>query len=106
MNQDISVLPYGEASTDEYHSPVVIFGTAVAYKGYLEQTTAEEITDGRDTRVSDWLLMLPASASISALDHVQEGNRTFEVVGKPRQVYNPRIAAVSHVEARLRLVEG
>lgn len=107
MRQDISVLPHSEAAeSGEYHMPAETWGAAVAYRGYLEHTSSQEITDDRDTRVSDWLVVLPATAALTALDRVQEGGRTFEVVGAPERVYNPRTGVTSHVEARLRLVEG
>jgi hypothetical protein len=106
MNQAVSVLPFGAGAEDEYHLPADGYGSPVPYRGYLEQQTSEEITDGRATRVRDWLLILPADAAIDALDRVTEGGRTFEVVGEPNKVRNPRTQAYSHIEARLRLVEG
>lgn len=107
MKQSIALLPHSEAAeAGEYHMPAESWGAAVVYKGYLEHTTSQEITEDRDTFVSDWLVVLPVTAAINGKDRVQEGGRTFEVVGKPEQVFNPRVGAVSHIEARLRLVEG
>lgn len=94
------------ADTDDDGNPVDDWGSATSTdsKGLLQQTSAIEVTLGRDTVISDWLLFLPADAAVDAVARVVVDGSTFEVVGRPDLVRTPR--GVHHVEVRLRLVEG
>lgn len=96
----VEVIPVAQTGTDEYGNPVEVESAPVLYQGYLEQTTAVEVTTDRDTQKADWLLVLPEGAVIDGTDRVQVDGQVFEVVGPPARVHTPR--GEHHVEARLR----
>ena len=66
---------------------------------------AEELAD-RETYTSDWILILPAGAAVTARDRVTYGDQEFEVNGEPHRVWNPRLAREHHVEVRLQETVG
>jgi hypothetical protein len=107
MNQSVTVVTPGSTS-DGHGNPQPNWASAgrATYKAWLEQTSAVEVTEGRDTVISDWLLVLPASAVINAYDRVEvgPGPTIYEVVGSPFVAPTPR--GPHHIEARLRLLEG
>lgn len=70
-------------------------------KGYLEWEATSEQTINRDTVSTNWKAYLPAGLVLTAYDYLISGGQTFQVVGNPHQVYNPRTRSVSHVEATL-----
>ena len=73
--------------------------------GELQQLRSEE-TNG-DVTVTDWRLFLPAGTGLDTGDAVTlEDGRTFEVVGDPWPVRDPRTGEDSHVEAVLRRAGG
>jgi hypothetical protein len=59
----------------------------------------------RDVVVSQWQVYFPAETNIGAYDRITFGGQVFEVDGTPWHVYNPRSRAVSHIQARLKVVE-
>lgn len=71
---------------------------------YLEQrgagATSERQRDHLDVTTT-WRVFLPAGTSISADDELVIDGVTYHVDGDPWQVHNPRVGAVSHVEANL-----
>lgn len=76
-------------------------------EAFLEQITASEVTNGRDTQMSDWrAYFLPDTAItgdcrvVRLLDGV-----TFEVVGPPNVLVHPRTGP-HHIEARLVTFQG
>lgn len=106
LNQPITVERRGVTGTDAYRSEVL--GTVTTYTtvGYLEQTAAVEVIVDRETYTSEWLLVLPSGSFIDANDRVVYGGVTYEVIGPPHRVWNPRIASEHHVEARLKATSG
>jgi len=70
--------------------------------GRLEQTAAVEVTNNRDTQISDWLLFLMPDVVISGLSRVvRVSDRVvFEVVGPPSILTRP-LTGPHHIEARL-----
>lgn len=94
------------SATDAHGNPVEAWSspTTTSYRGYLEQTSAIEVTVGRDTVISDWLLVLPANASASSEARAVIEGSTFEVVGRPDARTTWR--GPHHLEVRLRLLEG
>lgn len=106
-NARVTVIPVASTVTrDRYHNPVQVPDEGTEYDAWLEQTTAQELTIGRETVVSDWLVLLPPAAEgIDGTDQVLDADgRTFQVVGAPALIRTRR--GLDHVEARLRLVEG
>lgn len=78
-----------------------------AVPALLQQTAAQEVTTGRDTQVSDWLLFLLPEVSItgdSRVFRISDGV-TFEVLGPPNVLTHPR-KGPHHIEARLRTFQG
>lgn len=73
----------------------------------LEQTAGTEVSTGRDTQISDWLLYLPPDVEISGDSRVVRlsDGRTFEVLGPPNVLVHPRTGP-HHIEARLVTYEG
>lgn len=91
-----------DGAADEYGNPTDTTLTA-ATRCYIEQRNATENTNDRSTTSEDWLLMLPAGTAVDATDRVTvDGYGTFEVIGPPWPVRNPRADAISHVEATVR----
>jgi len=106
LKQTGTVQRRGKVGTDRYNNDVV--GTISDYEtsAYLEQTAAQEVLVDRETYTSDWLLVLPTGSPLDAWDRFVYGDLTFEVVGPPHRVWNPRTASEHHVEARLQQVTG
>lgn len=74
---------------------------------YLQQTDGTEVTTGRDTQVSDWLLYLLPDVQLSGdcrIVRLSDGV-TFEVLGPPAVQTHPRTGP-HHIEARLVTYEG
>ena len=71
----------------------------------VTQRTATEDNNGRAATITEWRLLLPATATIAAADRVTWNGDTFEVVGDPVEAVR-RSATVHHVEVTLRKVEG
>ena len=106
FRQPVLVLNPAEGESDEYGNEVEAFEDPRPYRGRLEQTRAREITIGRSTQISDWLLMLPRGAAISGNAIVlDEDDRVFEVLGPPSEERGVK-GRVTHIEANLRHVEG
>lgn len=113
LTQSVTVRHYQEGSRDELNNAIEDWDDGDEYSAYLEQRPIQrelegaELLDGRDTRISDFLLVLPKTAEIGPLDRVIDSDdRTYAVVGDPQSVWNPRRAEVSHIEAVLRRIEG
>lgn len=106
MSQPLTIERRGTITTDEYGNEVPSTTSTVTTAGYLEQTTATEITVDRETYVTDWLAVLFADVELDASDRIVYGSSTFEVVGSPHRVWNPRTRRTHHLEARLVEVVG
>lgn len=91
---------------DEYGNPAAGTPTRTATLCYLEpwRATAGEQDVDRATTSDDWLYVVPAGTTLTSIDHIEVDGETgtFEVVGEPAALWNPRKRAVSHIEARLR----
>lgn len=70
----------------------------------VAQQSRIEDHDGREARVTDWLVYLPAGTDIVATDRLLWGVFVFEVIGVPNRAPDRRTE--HHVECDLRLVEG
>lgn len=82
---------------DEYGDPTEQT-TTTSTVCYCEQRNASEDTVNADTQAEDWLVMLPAATAVDGNDRVTVGSLVLEVQGPPWPAYNPRTAAVSHIE--------
>ncbi len=93
--------------TDGYNNATLDWAhpTDVTSKARLEQTLGTEVTAGRDTAISDWLLVAPAGVPVTAFSRIVRADQTvFEVVGPPAIYDTP--ARMAHIEAHLRHVSG
>ena len=95
------VREYESGEADDYGN-MVPARTLVQTVGELQQRGRDEPGDQGEMSRTDWLLFLPAETVIDTADRVIVDGAGFEVVGDPWHVRNPRLAALSHVEATLR----
>lgn len=89
-------------AVDRYNSPTWVETTTSNVACYIEQTKPTEITIGRETQIADYLAAFLVGTVLDGSDRVIRGSHTFEVVGPPWEVWNPRTASVDHIEANLR----
>jgi hypothetical protein len=106
LTQPLTVQHRSATSKDEYGNDVITTTSTVGINGYVEQTDAQEVTVDRETYQTDWLVVLPAGTPVDGSDRIVHGDRTFEVVGRPHEVWNPRTRSVHHIKARAREVVG
>lgn len=106
LNQPLTIQRRGVTSTDDYGNDVATTTSSVVTVGYVEQTTATEITVDRETYVTDWRVVLPASVTVDGSDRIIHGAKTLEVVGSPHAVWNPRTRVTHHYEVRCLEVTG
>lgn len=106
LDQALTIRRRQAGALDEHGNEVTETVSSTTVDGYLEQTAETELVVDRETYTSDWLCVLPASTDIDAGDQVVFGGATFEVLGPPARRWNPRTAATSHVECRLRATTG
>jgi hypothetical protein len=88
---------------DIYGSDIPETGTYETL-GELQQRSREE----EESAISrtNWVLFLPAEASIDTNDVVTIDGETFEVIGDPWHAFNPRTGEYEHVEVSLRRTSG
>lgn len=104
LTQPVSVQKI-DGSTDEYGNTIAhANGAAVTTVGYLEQKDSVETLNDRDTVVSSWVAWLPAGTDVGAFDRLNFSGQVFQVDGAPWLAWNPRTAAVSHIECKLKVV--
>ena len=104
LNQPLTLITTG-TTVDEYGDSVISNGSSVTVLGYLEQIQTEENMLDRDTVANEFQAYLPVGTSVSAYDRIGFNGQTFEVMGAPWQVYNPRTGAVSHLQLKVKVVE-
>lgn len=104
LTQSVSVRVPTGTTVDAEGDVTTGYAAPVAYLARLEQTAATEVTTGQERALSDWLLILPPSATITARSRVDADGHTYEVVGAPMVARTPR--GPHHIEARLALVEA
>jgi hypothetical protein len=104
-NSTVVYRTHGDGAVDDWGNPAPAWADGSSRRVWLEQTSAVEVTEGRDVAVSDWLLVDPDPAAVLGYrDQVRdELGRLFEVVGAPDILRRPGGQA-HHAEARLRLV--
>lgn len=103
LSQSATVLGFTPGAADEYGNAAESWVESGVWPARFEQTDGREVTDDRDTQVSDWRVFLPPDVEIGGRDRVvDEHGRTFEVVGPPARQSTP--AGPHHVVANLRSV--
>lgn len=96
------------STTDDYGdvTPSWTTGaTTTTERGLIQQTQSTEVTVGRDTIVSDLLVILPVGSAVRSHSRVVQSGKTYEVVGTPT-VFDTGSPGVRHTEARLVTSEG
>lgn len=101
LTQQVTIERRTFADEDAYGNTTLETSATYTVRGYLEQTDSTEVTVGRETVVSNWRAVFPAGTSLDAGDRVVYAGQTFEVIGAPARLWNPRTRAEQHVEVRL-----
>lgn len=100
FNQPLTVYP-AVLGVDEYGNQTRTVGEPVAELGLLQQQTSTEYLTNRDTTVTLWKAYLQPTTTAGHLSVIDFDGQRFQVTGEPDRKWNPRLAAVSHVEAVL-----
>lgn len=104
LNQPLVLHKNSGATKDEYGNTLATDFSTSTVLGYLEQEQSVETLTDRDTTVTSWKAWLPAGTDISPFDRIGFNGQLFEVDGAPWQVYNPRVASMSHIVCQLKVV--
>lgn len=104
MTRPVTITHRAATDNDIYGNTTDATSGTTTTVGYLEQTAATEVIVDRATYTSEHLLFLPSDTTIDANDRTTVDADTFEVIGPPHNVWNPRLQIVSHIECRLRRV--
>lgn len=84
--------PYGNREVTE---------TPIETLCYAEQRSASEAGPQAQVLQARWRMTFPPQTPINGWARVELDGRSFEVIGFPWSVVNPRTLIVSHVEADL-----
>ena len=102
MTQTVSLERTTSITRDELGAAEPASGTSTSVQAYVEPRTSEEDENTRASQLGEWRAFLPAGTDVTGWDRLVYGARTFDIVGPPRPVYNPRAASESHVELDLK----
>lgn len=107
LNQTGYLLARNESGTLDDYGNDVPDEVVTAISCEIQQRRRDEDADEGETSQADWLGIFAADTDLTTADAVAvNGMGTFELVGAPWPVYNPRTREVSHVEATLRRTAG
>jgi head-tail adaptor len=107
MTQSVTI-DRAATTTDRYGNTIPNWSsvTQTSATAWIAQRSADEIRNATG-ETSEWVGYFPAGTDVLAEDRITYGSIVFEVAGPPNQARTPwNGAAVHHVEAALRLVEG
>lgn len=105
--KDLSVVNPG-STTDEYGNVTTSWttgATTTTERGLIQETQSTEVTVGRDTVVTDKVVLLPVGSTVTSQSRVVANGKTYEVVGDPA-VYDTGSPGVRHTEAHLVTFSG
>jgi hypothetical protein len=102
MTQSVTLLRPAESGRDDIGG-VQTTETPTVVDGYLEPVMSTEV-DQNSHPVGAWRLYVAAGTDVASVDRVTYGVHAFEVTGPPREMWNPRTEAVSHIELDLQEV--
>lgn len=105
LNQPLTIERRSTTGMDAYGNEVTGITATEETEGYVEQRDATEITIGRETYTTDWLVVLKPGTAIAGRDRILYGSHVLEVVGQPHRTWNPRERAEGQVECRCREVQ-
>lgn len=89
--------PLGNPTTS-----VVIVSTV----GYLDRGGPTERLDDEDRATIGGVLYLPVGTDVASTDQAVVDSTTYDVVGPPDAVWNPRLRVTSHVRCEVRSTVG
>lgn len=103
--QDVTIITPG-ASVNRYGDDAKDWATATSTptKGWVARRSQREVNGNREAEVSEWVLYLDTSSTITGADRVEWQSQTFEVDGPPIHAWTPR--GEHHIEVALRMVDG
>jgi head-tail adaptor len=105
LTQTVTVQTRSTGVADDYGNLAQTWSVGTDYDARLEQQDGTEAAGDQLVVTSNYLLILPADAVISAGDRVtDEDGNTYEVIGPPVKQRTPR--GVHHIEARLTSTEA
>lgn len=106
LTDDVVVVRRSQTVTqDEYGNPVTSSEQIRdRWPARLQQVSATEIAVGDNRVLTDHVCYLPPDALVDPNDRIEHLGRTFEVIGTPAVLSDRQ--GVSHLEARLRFVQG
>lgn len=101
LSETVTILRHTPGARDEYGNVAATWPAAETVRCRLEQRRSIEVTQDRQTVVSDWVLYLHPDQVITAKDRfLDRFGRTFTVVGAPAMQSTPTRDA--YVEVSLR----
>jgi hypothetical protein len=103
LTEPVTIQTASSGAVDVFNDATTDYSAGTEVLGRLEQRSAQEVTEGRDTLVSDWVLYLHPDVVVGGRDRVvDQYMRTFEVVGPPIMQRSPR--GPHHLQVNLRHV--
>jgi len=87
----VGVRTHTEGAADRYGNPAITYGAPVIVSARVEQVRdprAKEILQDRDTRLTWFRVFFLPTVTVTALDLIEWGSRTFEVDGEPITWYD------------------
>ena len=93
---------------DAYGNPTPVTTTAGPFRGHAWLVGANERTVDQDLQVQEWRVVLEAAAAglVDGGDRLTFSGHTWEVIGPPWPLTNPRTGESSHVQLAARRSEG
>lgn len=103
LQEPVTIQSASSSAVDETNDATTGYSAGTDVLGKLEQRSAQEVTSGRDTLISDFVLYLFPDVVVTAYDRVVDRfGRTFEVVGTPNMQSRP--GSDHHLVVNLRFV--
>lgn len=85
LRDSIIITPITDGSADRYGNPADSAGTPVTVRAWVTPAGMQELEAGqRDTRLSQYSVIVEATVSVNARSQVSWNSRTFEVIGEPK----------------------
>lgn len=103
LNQSCQIINRSMSVDRDDYGDEIPAETTTVVNGYIEQRGSSESADVTETT---HFVMFPANTEIDAGDAVVVAGETFEIVGEPWVVNNPRTGVVSHVQADAKKTNG
>lgn len=105
LTRAVDILEPG-TDTDDYGNTTRTWDAedATTVRGWLHRIATSEDLQNRDADIGDWILILPATATVTSDCRITVDDTTYEIVGAPYTAHTPR--GPHHIEARLKVIDG